>query len=372
MQKVQAKKTSGKPYKEKWGKWGPTWENGILRAMFLLSFMVLTTQFGEAAGISTQAVQQALSYSRSHGGVSLLIKQGNSTLLESYDNGGFSTKRCVAFSMTKSLCALMAMAAEADGIFSLDEKVSGTISEWRQDPLKERITVRQLLNQTSGLDTGYNALYADRVQNKGFTALRVARLYQPGEAFLYGPSHWEVFEEFLRRKLKPRGTTPLAYLRQKVLVVCGGDISGWRKDRSGNPYFSTGAMLTARQLAKIGDLLLNSGRWAFFQLIPRNELKALSFGTAANPMYSMGFWLNRASQLPSAEEVVIEHQIGGGYSASSWKNACISKRAPADLIAMVGSHGQRLYVIPSRSLVIARQGMGGNFRDGEFLRLLFN
>jgi CubicO group peptidase (beta-lactamase class C family) len=344
---------------------------------FLFTFLVLifslTSHLASATeAISLKGAERAFAYSRSHGGIALLIKQGNSVLLEKYNNGGSPVVPNVAFSMTKSLCGLMAMAAEAEKIFSLDEKVSGTLCEWRKDSLKEQITVRQLLNQTSGLSSGYHSLYSNHVQDKSRAALQIRRLCPPGTAFLYGPSHWEVFEEFLRRKLKSRGITPLAYLRQKVLIVCGGNISGWRMDRSGKPYFSTGAILTARQLAKIGDLLLNSGRFGFFQLIPQDGLVALSKGTPANPMYSMGFWLNRASELPCAEEVVIEQRIGGGYSAPSWKKACISKYAPADLIAMVGSRGQRLYVIPSRRLVIARQGMSENFRDSEFLRLLLN
>ena len=326
---------------------------------------------GWAEGVSSQAAQCARSYSRFHGGTALLIKQGNAIVLEKYDNGGSATRRSLAFSMTKSFCSLMAMAGEADRFFSLDEKVADTILEWRRDPLKSQITVRELLNQTSGLATGYNALYANSVSNKGCTAVKVATLYEPGSTFLYGPSHWEVFEEFLRRKLKSRGMSPLIYLRRKVLGACGIDVSGWRTDHAGNPYFSTGAMLTARQLTQAGDLLLNSGRWNFIQLIPRKDLLTLS-GTPANPMYGMGFWLNRNSKTPGVKEVAIEQHLGGGYSASSWKHACISKYAPPDLIAMVGSRGQRLYVIPSRQLVIARQGVSDNFRDSEFLRILFN
>lgn len=345
--------------------------NALLGGFCVLA-LIATSRPSLAGGISS-ATQRALAYSRSHGGIALLIKQGNSIILENYDHGGSPIQRSPAFSMTKSLCGLMAMAGDADRIFSLDERVSDTIFEWREDPLKARITVRQLLNQTSGLASGYNALYAQWVPDKGRIAIHVARQHPPGAGFLYAPSHWEAFEEFLRRKLKSQRTTPLAYLRRKVLVVCGVDTTGWRTDRSGNPYFSTGAMLTARQLIKAGDFLLNSGRWSFSQLGGcRSKLEALRAGTLANPMYSMGFWLNRASQVPGVEEVAIEQKIGGGYSASSWRNACISKYAPPDLIAMVGSHGQRLYVIPSRWLIVARQGEGNSFRDSEFLRLLFN
>ncbi|PWU06704.1 MAG: hypothetical protein C5B47_07240, partial [Verrucomicrobia bacterium] len=228
---------------------------------YFLGFLLVLVSFQSTPAeiLSREAAKRAHQYSSSHGGISLLIQQGSTVLLERYDNGGSAIRRSPAFSMTKSLCGLMAMAADAERIFSLEEPVSNTISEWRHDAFKSSITVRQLLDQTSGLRTGYEALYANGVQDKGRVALQVPGASPPGSAFLYGPAHWEVFEEFLRRKLKRCGTQPLAYLQRKVLSVCGAGTAGWRKDRVGNPYFSTGAMLSARQLAKIGDLILNSG-----------------------------------------------------------------------------------------------------------------
>lgn len=57
--------------------------------------------------------------------------------------------------------------------------------------------------------------------------------------------------------------------------------------------------------------------------------------------------------------------------AQSWKNICLSKIAPADLVACIGSYGQRLYVVPSKKLVIVRHGKGGDFKDAPFLKALF-
>jgi len=41
------------------------------------------------------------------------------------------------------------------------------------------------------------------------------------------------------------------------------------------------------------------------------------------------------------------------------------------MIAMVGSRGQRVYVSPSRKLVIVRLGSQAGFRDPDFLRRFF-
>ena len=55
-------------------------------------------------------------------------------------------------------------------------------------------------------------------------------------------------------------------------------------------------------------------------------------------------------------------------SKQDWRGACICKDAPPDLFAAVGSGYNRLFVIPSRGLVIVRQGENAKFSDAEFLR----
>jgi hypothetical protein len=39
-------------------------------------------------------------------------------------------------------------------------------------------------------------------------------------------------------------------------------------------------------------------------------------------------------------------------------------------VVALGSHYQRLFIIPSLKTVIVRQGSGGNFSDAQFLRLV--
>ena len=69
-------------------------------------------------------------------------------------------------------------------------------------------------------------------------------------------------------------------------------------------------------------------------------------------------------------EIDIEDMLEKGWQKQDWHNACICRDAPADMLACVGSRAQRLIVIPSLNAVIVRQGTGGPFQDGRFLRLL--
>jgi hypothetical protein len=59
-----------------------------------------------------------------------------------------------------------------------------------------------------------------------------------------------------------------------------------------------------------------------------------------------------------------------GEQFDGWGRACLSKAAPPDLLATVGSWNQRVYVSPSLDLVVVRQGGGTEFSDRDFLALL--
>ena len=94
-------------------------------------------------------------------------------------------------------------------------------------------------------------------------------------------------------------------------------------------------------------------------------------GSAANPMFGLGFWNNRLAASPGAIELDPESMLERKWPQQGWHNACRSHAAPADLVASIGSGGQRLYVVPSRDLVVVRLGGLTKFSDAAFLRALF-
>ncbi|PYJ19230.1 MAG: hypothetical protein DME94_00370 [Verrucomicrobia bacterium] len=91
-------------------------------------------------------------------------------------------------------------------------------------------------------------------------------------------------------------------------------------------------------------------------------------GSQANPSYGLTFWLN--SQAPNGREADMERMLDLPWQNAQWTNVCICKDAPSDMVVALGSHYQRLYVIPSLNVVVVRQGSGVKFSDAHFLSLL--
>jgi len=321
------------------------------------------------ASFSMQAfagADDAARYSAGHGERALLVWQNGRLRMERYGAGGSRGKTENVYSITKSLCALGTFTAIGRNVLQLDEPVSLTLTEWRSDPRKRRITVRDLLNQTSGLSPGFKQIYSANLRNKEKAALKLPVVSTPGEAFAYGPSHYEALEALMARKLE---RSPLAWIDGALFDPLGIKPGGWRRDRLGNPYFSAGAHLSARDLLAAGKFVRREGLNRIFSRVPSSLIRTASTGSSANPMYGLGFWLNLNAARKDALECDIEEAIE--LSRPSWKRSCLSKSAPSDLIAMVGSHGQRVYISPSENLIIVRLGRGTGFRDPDFLGAFF-
>src|SRR4029434_3820066 len=108
---------------------------------------------------------------------------------------------------------IAALAAVQEGLLKLDDPVSDTITEWKSDPRKSQITIQQLLNQTDGIE-GASRLQRSTIRDRNAMAIALPIAAEPGSAFIYGPSHLQIFSELLRRKL--RGGDVISYFQGGV------------------------------------------------------------------------------------------------------------------------------------------------------------
>ena len=139
-----------------------------------------------------------------------------------------------------------------EGLVRLDDPVSDTITEWKSDPRKSQITIRQLLSQTDGIE-GASHLQRPSIRDRNEMAIALSSVAEPGSAFIYGPSHLQIFSELLRRKL--RGRNVISYFEAHVANRLGLRDLKYKKDARGNPLPATGFELTAREWARLGELV---------------------------------------------------------------------------------------------------------------------
>ena len=327
-----------------------------------LPLLLLT--HARAGAIEASALRAAAEYSAANRGTVLLVQQHGQRVFAATANGGSLSRAGKIYSGTKMFWILAALAAGEDGLLALDERAAETISEWADGTARSRVTIRQLLNFTSGLEPNF-ALHGDGIGDRNALAISTRFGAAPGGSFIYGPAALQVFHEILKRKLAARRETPTAFLERRVLRPLGLGAQRYVADGRGNPLLASGFRLSPAQWLRMGQCLLRQGA----PVVGSGALASATRGTRANSAFGMALWNNRLA--PGGRTVDPEDMLERPWRRQDWSGACLCPSAPDDLLACIGSGGQRLYVVPSQGLIVVRQGGFGRFHDAAFLARLF-
>ena len=313
----------------------------ILSCLFIMSFSFPAyADYKEAADYNAKA-----------NGIAMVVIKDGVVVFEDYINGGHSGKTVELYSGTKSFSSVIVALAVQDGLLLLDEKASETLVEWQTDPQKRNITIRQILSLTSGIDSPRPGVYPSYAE-----AINLPMAADPGEEFYYGPASFQIFGEIIRRKLEAfqdgKYKTPTVYLQDRVLDGIGVTPENWDVGEDNLPILSMGADVSAVQWARFGQFVLQGGMWQGAQLVDNATLGESVRGSSVNAAYGLAWWLNKK---PSAKTLRKTRMMR--KSTDLYVNDA-ARRLPEDLFMAAGYRDQRLYIIPSRNMVIVRQTDG--------------
>ena len=306
---------------------------------------------------SPKNILEASRYNFSAGGQSLIVMCNGQVLHESYANGGGAQTYQLLASATKGFVGMIGAMAADDGLIEFDEPVSHVLWEWQDDPWKSRITYRHLLTMTSGLEELHDVTsWEDFLEAKA--------LHPPGTVFNYAADP-NIFGLALQRKLG--GESVESYMNRRLFQPLGIAIRWAGGFEDGNPQLSGGAYAKPGEWIKFGEFvrLMFAGAWPGPRLVSAENFQEVFRGTSANPAYGFYWWLKEPISESLVDEILqIERHIWAIIQAP-W--------VPDDFVMAAGAYEQRLYVIPSRGVVVVRNGpksAAGQFLDIYFLLLL--
>lgn len=286
---------------------------------------------------------------RPRGTQAVVILKNGAIVAERYADDATPQTLMSGVSMTKSLTAALAGVLVRDG--ALDAKAPGQIAAWsRPEDPRRVVTIENLLRMESGLDfdetnSGFDAnthmLYLE--DDMAAHALAAARVAAPGERWFYSSSGIMVVDALLREKVG--GPAELArYAREKLFAPAGIDSMILGFDAKGTFVGSTYSAATARDWARFGELFRNDGAVAGKHILPPGWSDFVASPTRAAAIgYGAGFWTNRGDSFGARA------RVGFGF--------------PPDSYFASGSMGQRVVVIPSEGVVIARLGRTADWPD---------
>lgn len=249
-------------------------------------------------------------------------------------------------SSSKGVLSLVIGRAITLGKLSLDDRIGRYLPE--ADAAHGALTVRQLLNQTSGLKFSWGDEVAGLATDPVRQMLKLPFAHEPGTVFEYAQTTLSVLGVIVERAT---GKGFQAFAQEQLMGKVGipRDHWVWIRDRSGYTVTAGGLLLRPDDQARLGELMLREGRWGGTQLVSQDYLRQAVTGTAANPGYGFLYWLNagdryKIGSLPKG--LVFEHPIFPG--------------TPRDAYSFVGALGQLIVIVPSRDMVIVRNGLPNN------------
>lgn len=302
-------------------------------------------RFADAAGFSAE-----------RGGASFLVARHGIILAEDYPGGGRSETRWPLGAGAKALIPLLAASLAEDGLLNLDDAAGLTLWEWSAHPVKSTISIRALLNGTSGL------AFRARDRRDLNTALALEPLEAPGLRFSDDSAGSMLLVEIARRKLQAAGRAPdpARYLTDRTLGPIGCVPITWTRWGDGAPRFDDGVSVSARGWAQVGELIRREGIWRGQSLADERILREAQRGSFAEARAGFGLWLAAPSRT-RRETLDVDSDL--------WR---ASSPAPIDLAMAAGGGGQRLYFSRTEGLVIVRQTRErAPWSDAQFLSLIW-
>jgi CubicO group peptidase (beta-lactamase class C family) len=198
----------------------------------------------------------------------LVVAQDGHVVLR-YQRPG-TASRFQVMTVTKSIASLVFGQLIDAGVVHLDDKLSLFYPQWSGDPRGD-ITLRHVLEHTTGLadEKTTSAIYA----SGGFVAFALeAKLeHPPGTRFFYSNKASNLLSGIVQ-KVTGRALSDVA--REGLFAKVGISDVEWWADKAGHTQVMAGLVLTADDLTKLGELVLNEAAWCGQQIVSREWMQS--------------------------------------------------------------------------------------------------
>lgn len=276
-----------------------------------------------------ESVQPLVDYLALKNSKSFMILINGRIVMENYFNGHTANTNWYWASAGKTLTATITGIAEQEGYLNINNIVSDYIGTgWTSAPLAKEnmITNKHLLTMTSGLEDIANG---DAVDPASLTYKADA-----GTRWAYHNVYVKLQDVIAKASNQTWNTYFNTRLRDKI-----GMDGTWFQSGNNSVYAST-----TRSMARFGLLMLNKGKWENTVILNENYCNA-AVNTSQNINLSYGYlwWLNGKSSYHLPQSQV---QFNGSIIPS----------APNDMFMALGKNDQKIYVIPSKKMVVIRMG----------------
>lgn len=257
--------------------------------------------------------------------------------MEEYFDGHTPTETWEWNSAGKTLVTAAVGIAQQENLLNINTRVSQYLGTgWTSQPIAKEnlITSRHLLTMTSGINDASELVI---VSNLTYLADAGTRW-----------SYHNVFQRLMDIVARTSNQSYEAYFTTKLKNKLGMD-GFWNNGIIFKVYHSN-----TRSMARFGLLALNKGKWNNEQIV--NEAffnESITSSQSINPAYGYLWWLNGKTSymVPGSQRVF---------------QGALVPSAPSDMYAAMGAKDQRIYIIPSKKMIVIRMGNASDPANPNF------
>ncbi|QLE01093.1 serine hydrolase [Galbibacter sp. BG1] len=277
---------------------------------------------------------------------SVLVIYKDQIIAEKYGDSLNRDSKLLGWSMTKSVMATLYGILQCEGKLKVSNPAP--VDAWQNDDRKN-ITYTNLLQMNSGLEWEEDYATISDVTKMLFLAEDMSAAQakkeadaKPNEQWNYSSGTTNLLSGLLRKEF----STYEEYVNfpyKKLIDRIGMHSMVLETDAAGNFVGSSYGWATTRDWGKFGLLYLHNGYWNGDQLFDKDWVDYVSTPAPnSEGLYGGHFWLNASKKLPDV---------------------------PTDAYFADGFQGQRVYIVPSKDLVVVRMGLasGDAFDFNGFL-----
>jgi CubicO group peptidase (beta-lactamase class C family) len=268
---------------------------------------------------------------------SLLVSRRGELVVERYYNGARAPRPANIKSASKSIIsALVGIAIERRLIPGVETPIVTWFPQLAKDrdPVKQKITIEDLLTMRSGLESTSNRNYGAWVQSRNWVQHALARpmLNPPGTQMQYSTGNTHLLSAILTSATKK---STWQFANETLAGPLGFTLARWPQDPQGIYFGGNDMLMTPRQMLAFGQMYLARGRVRLRadasagqvngrQIVPEPWIERSFITRGRSPIsdqeYGYGWWMR---------------ELGGHRAYYAW-----------------GFGGQYIFVVPDLDLVV--------------------
>ena len=282
---------------------------------------------------------------------SFLILKDQKLVLEEYFYAYDRTQLHNIHSCTKSVTSLLAgIALEQHGKMNVDKSISSFFPQYDSLKTEEKkhITLRNVLTMTTGLQENekYKGYGPDELLHQIFSLPLESK---PSEQFNYNSECPNILGGII---YSLEGLQVDEYAKENLFEPLRITNYDWHK-KNGVTQCHSDLYLLPRDMAKIGLLVLNDGKWLGQQIISKKWIKeSIKPHVKESEFFNYGYqWWHRSKQ-----------------NKVWWKESTKNREREHDMILALGYGGQYIFVIRDLNIIVVMTASDYNEGNGMALK----